>query len=70
MNFEEICLLTVTLVKAWGRLKNISEAIIPGGKEAITAFGVVHLQFGGQKNCCPSFSMLAMLHIKLEVFLL
>lgn len=41
MNFEQINLLTVTLVKAWGRSKNMSEAIIPGGREDIvplTAF--------------------------------
>lgn len=35
MNFEEINLLTVTLVKAWGRSKDMSEAIIPEGWEDI-----------------------------------
>lgn len=41
MNFKAINLLTVTLVKAWGRSKNMSEVIIPEGGEDIvplTAF--------------------------------
>lgn len=32
MNFEEINLLTVPLVKAQDRSENLSEAIIPGGR--------------------------------------
>lgn len=53
MNFEEINLLTVPLVKAWERSENMSEAIIPGGREDIVplaAFWVVPLQSGGLRN--------------------
>lgn len=47
INSEEIYFLTVTLVKAWDRSKNMSEAIIPGGREDIVplaAFRVVPLR--------------------------
>lgn len=65
MNVEEISLLTVTLVEAWGRLNNMSEAIISGGKEDIAASGVVHLQSSGETTAVPHSVC-----IKLEVFLL
>lgn len=53
MNAEEINVLTVTLVNAWDRSRNMSEAIIPEGREDIVplaAFCVVPLQFDGLRT--------------------